>query len=294
MRNCKIIATYFGVRRYYPTYVDETIEMLKDLVDNEKSLDPGVNNLDVIFVNHDCGVTKGNEFLDSLNGKKVYCGTIKVIHRPYNGGEGVSLGSLDYGFKELRGQYDYWFLQEDDYKILQPKYYSKGLEVLEKDKEIAFVGYDMYTVVKGMCGELGLKHLRIIKWTFILPMILVGYWRYLKPYLKSINKTKEVIKKDKIPFCGGMMGLTRTKFLSEVVDKFGKLPYPPVLCPPYDVTTNKNSLFRRTKYQMWWTLFAILGEIEFTRIYIDLGYKIIQYPHPENLVYSYKKKIIKS
>ena len=36
------------VRRYYPTYVDETIEMLKDLGDKWiKSLDPGVDKIDV-------------------------------------------------------------------------------------------------------------------------------------------------------------------------------------------------------------------------------------------------------
>ena len=156
MRNCKIISTYFGVRRYYPRHVDETIEMLKDLVNNEKTIDPGVDNLDVIFVNHNCGEIKGNKFLDSLVDEKVYKGKIKVIHRPYNGGEGMCMASYDYGFKKLRYKYDYWFFQEDDYKLIQPHYYKKGVEILKKNKEVAFVGYDMYGVWK-FCSKKGIK-----------------------------------------------------------------------------------------------------------------------------------------
>ena len=51
-RNCKIIAVYFGVRRTYPHNYLETIKILQDSMQNEIELDPGVDNLDIIFINH--------------------------------------------------------------------------------------------------------------------------------------------------------------------------------------------------------------------------------------------------
>ena len=73
---CKIIATYFGVRRTYPYTHEDTITILKDSLQNEIELDPGVDNLDIIFVNHDCGIKEANDFLDSLEGTKTFAGTV--------------------------------------------------------------------------------------------------------------------------------------------------------------------------------------------------------------------------
>ena len=46
---CKIVSTYFGKRRFYPQEEENTIEMLKDFVEHEKTIDTGVEKLDVIF-----------------------------------------------------------------------------------------------------------------------------------------------------------------------------------------------------------------------------------------------------
>ena len=91
-KNCKVVSTYFGVRHNYPYNGNDTINMLKDFIKNEKNLDPGVDNLDIIFINHDCGETQGKEFLNTMNGTSTYCGKIRVFHREWNGGAGISLG----------------------------------------------------------------------------------------------------------------------------------------------------------------------------------------------------------
>ena len=52
-KNCKVIATYFGTRRHHPHNYEGTIEVLKDSIKNEVELDPGVNHLDIIIVNHE-------------------------------------------------------------------------------------------------------------------------------------------------------------------------------------------------------------------------------------------------
>ena len=41
-KNCKIISVYFGDRQRYPYTYKDSIEVLKDVVKNEISLNPGV------------------------------------------------------------------------------------------------------------------------------------------------------------------------------------------------------------------------------------------------------------
>ena len=94
VKNCKVIATYFGTRRHYPHNYKDTIDVLKDSIGNEKELDPGVTNLDVIIVNHDCGNKEGKKFLNSVNNTKTFCGRIRVLHRDWEDGKGISLGSF--------------------------------------------------------------------------------------------------------------------------------------------------------------------------------------------------------
>ena len=145
-KNCKIITTYFGKRFSFPYNVDDTISILKDSIQNEINLNPGVDNLDVIIINHDCGIKKGNDYLDTINGLKTYCGVVKVIHRPWDDGKGISLKSMDYAFNLFKKEYHYWFFQEDDYKVKQENYYLNGINMLKNN--IAFLGYDVRTWVK--------------------------------------------------------------------------------------------------------------------------------------------------
>ena len=302
---CKIVSTYFGIRRFYPQNEDKTIEMIKDFVKHEKSIDPGVENLDIIFVNHNCGSLKGNKFLSSLHGKKIYKGTIRVIHRPWDKGKGVCLGSFDYGVKLIKNQYDYIFLQEDDYKIMHPGYYGEGIRILEDDKKTAFVGYDMYfwenifkdknttveeifKVSKKERSELVMQ-LNILKIIFTPLIFIFGYWKYILPYLKTLKKTKLLVKKGEIPFCSGMMGLTKPKFLNEVLKRKRKLPFPQIGYNENQKPHQKRNKIGKLKQNVKFALLCVLGEIEFTRIYTDFGYNIRSYSNLDKLVFSYKK-----
>ena len=290
-RCCKIVATYFGVRRFYPQNEDHTIEMLKDFVEHEKTLDPGVPNLDVIFINHNCGSIKGNKFLDSLDGEEIYSGKIHVFHRPWDNGKGVSLGSFDYGFKLLKNHYDYWFFQEDDYKVVHPEYYLNGVNMLEENINTAFIGYDMY--FRKDNGKKLTPFLNLLKIIFTFPLLIFGYWKYIIPFLTTIKKTKLLVKKGKIPFCGGMMGITKTNFLNEIIQKDGNLPYPPIEVAKDQTKYKEFNNIEKIRYNLKHTLFCVLGEIEFTRIYNDLGYNLKSYPNTKELIFSYKNNKFK-
>ena len=298
IRNCKVISTYFGVRRHYPYDYNDTIQVLKDSIQNEIELDPGVDNLDVILINHDCGVEPGNKFLKSIDGKEIFCGKIRVISREWDEGKGISLGSFDYAFKKLQDQYDYWFFQEDDYKLVKPNYYGNGVKMLQHNPNIGFVGYDMKKKESAFS-------LRIAQIIFYLPILIWGYRKYLKRYNRIIKEAIYLIKRNKIVCAGGMMGLTTNNNLKRVVDKCGRLPHPKIPNHQHKKRFKKipkiykdhrifyyylKTFFYYNRYVTGYFLYAILGEIEFSRIYYDLGLGLQSYPDDKKLIYSYKSK----
>tara|TARA_R110000824_G_scaffold401091_1_gene610641 strand:+ start:136 stop:1062 length:927 start_codon:yes stop_codon:yes gene_type:complete len=298
VRNCKLIAIYFGVRRTYPYTYHDTIKILKDSIQNEIELDPGVDNLDTILVNHDCGIKEANDFLDSFDGMKTFAGRIKVFHRPWDNGAGMSPGSMNYGFKLLRDEYDYWFFQEDDYKIVKKDYYKKGIEILDNRDDVAFVGYDMVHAQTADPNGYGEK---LIKWIFQLPIIIWGYKDYLRKHNYVIDSIVSLRKAKEVPYAGGGMGITHKRYLDEIIYLKGnwKWSYPEISNPRYKKKfkefSRKNiwsiikTFFIYNHYITWYWLHVILAEVEFTRIYYDIGYRIISYPEDNKLVYSYKK-----
>lgn len=294
-RYCKIIATYFGVRRTYPYTYKDTITILKDSIQNEIDLDPGIDNLDIIIVNHNCGIKEANDFLDSLDGKKTFAGKIRTFHAPWQNGAGMSVGSMDYGFKKVRDDYDYFFFQEDDYKIVKKDYYKKGLKVLDSDPKIAFVGYDMIRVRESASNGLGEK---LMKWVFYIPLLIWGYKDYINRCHHAIDKIAELKRKNKYPYAGGMMGVTHKKYLDKIIELRGKLPYPEIPNPRHNkkfIEFKKKSLWSMVKtffiynrYMTWYWLMLILAEVEFTRVFYDIGYEVTHYPEDNKVVYSYK------
>ena len=289
-KNCKVITTYFGKRFSFPYDVDDTILILKDSIQNEINLNPGVDNLDVIIINHDCGIKKGNDYLDTLNGLKTYCGVVKVIHRPWDNGKGVSLKSMDYAFNLFKKEYHYWFFQEDDYKIKQENYYLNGINMLKDN--VAFVGYEYNTWLnlKENKNKIKLK-LNLIKYLTTLPKIFIYGIEHTKKFVSILNKTIKILNKNEIPFIPNMTGLTNRKYLEEVVRLNTTLPYPDI---PHDRQYGSNSknplnIFKfGLNYITWYSSSFVLGEVEFTRIYYDLDYVIKCYPHHSNLIYPYK------
>ena len=294
-RNCKIIAVYFGVRRTYPYTHKDTIKILKDSIENEITLDPGVDNLDTIFVNHDCGIEEANDFLNSLEGVKTFAGEVRVFHRPWNNGIGMSVGSMDYGFKKIGEEYDNIFFQEDDYKIVKKDYFKKGLSILKNDQKIGFVGYDMLhirNVDRNSFGE------TIMKWVFYLPIIIWGYKDYLHQHNTVLDKIVKLRQTNHFPYAGGLMGLTRKKYLNEIIKINGKLSFPEIPNPRHKKKFKEfgqktlwsviKTFFMYNHYVTWYWLYVVLGEVEFTRIYYDLGYEVTHYPEDSGVVYSYK------
>ena len=296
-KNCKVVSTYFGERHNYPYNSEGTIEMLNDFIKHETNMDPGVNNLDIVFVNHNCNNKEGNDFINSLDGTNVYCGNIRVIHRPWDNGGGVSMASFDYAFKELGDEYDYWFFQEDDYKIMRPGYYSVGVELLDSDKRVGFIGYDTTEPNKGTITTL--KIMKVVAKPFIR---WCGYSKYIKKHDEVINSAITILRGGNIPNSEGGMGLTHQKYLKEVIRYNDELPHHMIPNPRHDkefiryegdetpgYTTFKPwKFFKYHRYFVWYWLHAILGEIDFTRVYYDVGYEIMGYPNQGNMIYSYK------
>lgn len=138
-KNCKVIATYFGPRRYFPRDAKDTINLIKEVVNTEINVDPGVD-LDVILVNHDFGNSEVTNFLDSLNGTKLNRGNLIIINRPWENGTGMSYSSYNYAFEKYRNEYDYWFFTEDDVITILPDYYKIAKDQLLSDAMNAFIG----------------------------------------------------------------------------------------------------------------------------------------------------------
>jgi hypothetical protein len=138
-RNCKVIATYFGPRRYFPRGIEDTINLIKEVVENEINLDPGVD-LDVIIVNHDFENPQVTDFLNSINGIKINRGNLIILNRPWETGTGMSYASYDYAFKKYKADYDYWFFTEDDVITILPDYYNIAKNQLLSSGNNSFIG----------------------------------------------------------------------------------------------------------------------------------------------------------
>lgn len=131
----KVICTFFGERRSTHNTPDNPIEFLKLMIENEKSMDNGVET-DVIIVNNDCGNHESNNILISYNGHKTKNGEIKVEFRENLGG---SFGGYYYTFLKYKDKYDYWFFCEDDVLIYKPKYMINFIDYIDSDENLGFV-----------------------------------------------------------------------------------------------------------------------------------------------------------
>ena len=289
-RNCKVIATYMGHRNRYPNNSIETIEVTKDYIEHEKNIDPGVDNLDIIIVNHDCGDKLGNEYLDSLDGIDVYCGKVRVIHRPWGKGIGMSMASYDFIFKKLRDQYDYWFFQEDDYKICLDGYYGDGVEVLSQNEDAGFISYDGPYNHNNMKEDwVTIDFARVVLW-------LWGFNKYYNKYVWVIRSCGKIAKTGEVPYADGGLGVSTTKILDKVIKYNGSLPHHEGKQPKYyecslNVRCNKIKRlwysYKNIPYYLWYWLNFVLSEVAFARIYYDIGLKIIQHPTVDGKIYSY-------
>ena len=208
---------YFGHSQNFQS-PDDVIELIKFNILMEKKYNPGVKNRDIIIVNNDVGYQKGNNFLKKLTKIKIPFGKIIVKNR---NNFGMSFGAYNFAFNKYRTKYDYFIFTEDDIIISRDNYIRKSLEIFKKTKKAGYLAYVHSTKVN-------------------------------KKYFKNLG-----IKKFKPISCHGAIGLSSTKLLNEVYNKYGKLPY-----------YKGNDYIKCITY----------GEVAFPNSFIQLGYKIIDFP----------------
>ena len=244
-KSCRVVATYFGPRRghgganKHSLTGQDAINMLEDTITLEREHDNGAGECDLIIVNHDFGHSVGKNFLNQLNNQKIKNGVIRVLHRDWNEGRGESYGSFNYAFKKFRDEYEYWFFSEDDYLLVRENYFGDSIKQLNSDESIAFVGGCQYlqTHTDGIITDTG------------------GY----EPHIH------------------GGCGCTHKKYLSECYDKYGSLPHPEMKMTgemQQAIKEARLDAFDSSYAREWYRNNELNGEVKFTNIYTEMGYKL--------------------
>lgn len=240
---CKITATYFGARRGYPKNCDDTIEMLTQELENELAIDTGFPT-DLIIVNHDFGNQKAKDFLNQYDGMKTQNGIIKIIHRDWNDGWGLSFSSFIHGFNLFKDDYDYWFFNEDDIYAMEHGYIKRMIELLDYDDNVAYI-----------CAENISDH----------------------PH-KIVNNYIEATGHENLPpHAHGGVGLTSTKYINEVIEKLGEFPLPKLKMSKelqQAAIEGDFNKFKQPEGIKWYRDAELNGELAFTNCYTKIGYKL--------------------
>lgn len=137
---CKVVVTFFGARRRFDFYEDDTIELLKYAYENEKSIDPGKGvSVDLVFVNnsfYNKDYHRGNAYLESLSGASTKTGKIVVLP---GDNIGMSFGGYNSAYQTLKDDYDYWLFCEDDLLFSEDEYYASMIKQINTDSSIGFI-----------------------------------------------------------------------------------------------------------------------------------------------------------
>jgi hypothetical protein len=135
MKCLKIIACYFGKRRFDFNTPKDMGTFIKKMLENEINIENGVNT-DVVFINNDNNNVELNLLLNSYNEVKTKNGKIIVnVRENLNG----SFGAYYDMFFKYMNDYDYFFFCEDDVLIYKEKYISEFINFLNSNELIGFV-----------------------------------------------------------------------------------------------------------------------------------------------------------
>lgn len=137
MKVAKVLAFYFGKRRFYPYDKYGVMDLLKRQIETHNKIDSGIDT-DLIIVNHDTGDKEVLDFLSSYENRKTLNGKVRIINRPRISGD-FSIGSYKYAFHLLKNEYDYWFFSEDDIEPLRDNIIKDMIDMLESDEKIGFI-----------------------------------------------------------------------------------------------------------------------------------------------------------
>ena len=116
---------------------EDIIRLIDFTLEVESLSDPGCQT-DLIIVNSRTGWTAGDQYLDSLHGKCLKHGKVRVMHRE---NVGLSFGSYNHAFSVLGSDYDYYLFTEDDIIINGNRYVEIGINTFLEQKNCGFVAY---------------------------------------------------------------------------------------------------------------------------------------------------------
>jgi hypothetical protein len=183
----------------------------------ETKYSPGIKR-DIIIVNNDVGSIEGNKFIEKLNNKEIEGGKVISITRK---NIGLAFGAYNFAFEKFKNMYDFFFFIEDDQITSKKDYLKIGIEKWNETPDCGFIAY------------IGISK------------IFKGWWK-----IAELN--------EKNAFAGyGGCGLTSTKVLTEIVEKYGYIPH------------NQKDIDQ--------TRAIAFGEIAFSKSFIELGYKLIEF-----------------
>ncbi len=181
MKVAKVIATCFGPRSVREhtglssnplghfshsqnfTTGESVMRLIDFTLEVESSVDPGCET-DLIIVNSMTGCTQGDQYLDTLHGKRLRYGSVKVMHRE---NVGISFGSYNHAFATFKSDYDYYLFTEDDVIINGEHYAEIGIKTFLKHKNCGFVaylalGYDANINGRAAAGGAGLSSYAVL------------------------------------------------------------------------------------------------------------------------------------
>lgn len=142
MKCCKVYCTYFGERRgdksASPKDADDALEIFKKNIQNDVTIDCGVNDMDIIVINNmSISMTPECElYLQEIHNTSTPIGKIYVHHRNNVGG---SLGAYSFAYELYCNQYDYWLFIEDDIRMIYPNYYKLFIDEFNNNDKLGFL-----------------------------------------------------------------------------------------------------------------------------------------------------------
>lgn len=251
-KTAKVIATYFGNRRRWPSGFNETVEMWARIMRNEETVNPG-DAMDTIIVLHDHNDERAVQFINSLDGHPTRFGVIKTMVRPWEDGVGASFKSFDFAYQGFKNQYGAWIFDEDNVFMVTNGYLTGARKQFSLDDKIAFIG-----MMRCDARE---------------PIV----------FDNSIGGGRLFSNEERMTFpsiwhAHGGCGYTENKYLDLVTSKLGHLPYPTMAKPgePGDGLNETHPWYRSAEQD---------GEVMFTAVFHLLGYKVVESDHPLPITY---------
>jgi hypothetical protein len=188
--NEKTLLTGNPLGFYYHSQNFTTTEDIINLINFNIKLEQKIYNeyeIDLIIVNSDIGDQQGNQFIKTLEGKKTSNGHIRVMQRE---NIGLCFGAYSDAFDKYKDDYDYFIFTEDDLSVIEDNYVKRAIDIFEKSKNAGFLAFVGKT--------------KIAKW----------HWNDLN-----------IQSKDEAYSCHGAAGLSSSKILKQVYQKYGMLPH---------------------------------------------------------------------